>query len=111
MSQNWLYKLAQSEWKAWIPESALETVLKGGYYTVLLQPGLRVIALNSNVGYFDNYWLVYDDELFTDQLQWLHDTLLQAETNNEKVHILTHVPPHGGLYHKYSYNYNLIVER
>lgn len=37
-------------------------------------------------------WLLYEIHSLKEQLQWLHDTLLTAEQNNEKVHILSHVP-------------------
>lgn len=108
---KWLYKAALKEWKRWVPEADLKTVARGGYYTTLVRPGLRVVALNSNAAYLENFWLMYDDELYTEQLQWLHDVLLAAEKNGEKVHILSHVPSNAELYHKYSYNYQLIVER
>lgn len=111
LRMDWLYKMAQSEWSRWIPEVDLQTVKKGGYYTTLVRPGLRVIALNSNVGYYENYWLVFDDEYFKTQLQWLHDVLLAAERSGEKVHILSHVPSNRELYPKFSYNLQLIIER
>lgn len=111
LSIGWLYKLAQKEWKRWIPEKDLQTVIQGGYYTTLVKPGFRVVALNSNFGYYENYWLVFDDEYFQTQLQWLHDVLLEAESKGEKVHILSHVPSNKEMYHKFSYNLQLIIER
>lgn len=38
-------------------------------------------------------WLLYDDKEMVTQLEWLRDELIAAEANNEKVHILGHVPP------------------
>lgn len=111
LRMDWLYKMAVTEWSRWIPAADLKTVPKGGYYTTLVRPGLRVLALNSNVGYYENYWLVFDDEYFKKQLQWAHDVLLEAERNGEKVHILSHVPSNRELYHKFSYNLQLIIER
>lgn len=37
-------------------------------------------------------WLLYESQSLQDQLQWMHDTLLAAEMDNEMVHILSHVP-------------------
>lgn len=36
---------------------------------------------------------MYDDRDPNDQLQWLVNTLLEAEKNKEKVHLLSHIPP------------------
>jgi hypothetical protein len=37
-------------------------------------------------------WLFYNPKDQDGQLQWLADTLLQAESAREKVHILAHIP-------------------
>jgi hypothetical protein len=37
-------------------------------------------------------WSIYDSKDQEDQLKWLADTLLQAERDGEKVHILSHMP-------------------
>lgn len=44
------------------------------------------------------------------QLQWLTNTLHEAELNNERVHILSHIPARGSLY-VYTREYKRIVER
>ncbi|XP_008192876.2 sphingomyelin phosphodiesterase [Tribolium castaneum] len=92
LSIKWLFELAAKHWSELIGEDVSETVLKGGYYTVSPRPGFRIIGMNSNVAYTDNWWLMYDDVDPYGQLQWLSDTLKKAEDNNESVHILTHVP-------------------
>lgn len=35
---------------------------------------------------------MYETKSLEEQLQWLHDTLHLAESNHEKVHIVTHIP-------------------
>lgn len=55
--------------------------------------GFRVIAMNDNVCYTMNWWLLYEARDPSGQLQWLADTLLQAESDGEYVHILAHMPP------------------
>lgn len=111
-STNWLYEYVAEEWKAWLPEDALRTVRLGGYYTLLARPGFRIVAINNNDCYTFNWWIAYKPDAAKVQLQWLHDTLLAAERNNEKVHILGHVPPGtSGCNKIYAREYRRIVER
>lgn len=96
----------------WLPERARDTIKQAGYYTVLLREGLRVIAINNNEGYTFNWWVLYDSRYSAIQLQWLHDTLLDAERNGEKVHILAHIPNVAGdMFATYSREYRRIVDR
>ena len=45
-------------------------------------------------------------------MQWLHNTLLAAERNNEKVHILKHLPSGGGSCYKFwSREYRRVIDR
>lgn len=59
----------------------------GGYYTSLIRPGLRLIALNTNLYYTRNRLA----QNFTDsddpagQVNWFNDTLAAAVRNKEKV--------------------------
>jgi sphingomyelin phosphodiesterase len=93
VSTQWIFDLMASEWKRWLPDETKATILAGGYYTVLVKPKFRIIALNSNVCFISNLWLLYHDEDPYDQLKWLVDVLTKAEKDGEKVHILSHIPP------------------
>jgi sphingomyelin phosphodiesterase len=55
MTPAWLFESAADAWSAWLPSEALETVRRGGFYSVLQQPGFRIIALNSNLCYVLNW--------------------------------------------------------
>lgn len=77
-------------WKN-LPAGANTTIRMGGFYTALVRDKLRVVALNSNVCYIFNWWMFYGTSIMKTQLQWFHDTLLMAEKNNEKVHVLNHM--------------------
>jgi hypothetical protein len=55
VSTNWLYQISAEMWSVWLPSETKETILKGGFYTVLAQPGFRIIALNNNVCYHFNW--------------------------------------------------------
>ncbi|XP_066583446.1 sphingomyelin phosphodiesterase-like [Prorops nasuta] len=94
-SMEWLYRTLADLWigYGWLPESTRATVLKGGYYTVSPRQGFRIISLNNNLCYVYNWWLFYQPQDPSDQLQWLADTLLKAENDAEFVHILAHIPP------------------
>ncbi|XP_039305802.1 sphingomyelin phosphodiesterase 1 [Solenopsis invicta] len=95
ISTQWLYKMTSDLWInfGWLPESTRSTILQGGYYTVSPKKGFRIITLNNNVCYCYNWWLLYQPQDPDGQLQWLADTLLQAEKDEEFVHILAHIPP------------------
>ncbi|KAH1020512.1 hypothetical protein HUJ04_010157 [Dendroctonus ponderosae] len=92
VSTQWLLDLVADEWSRWLPNAAQTTIKQGGFYTVLVKPGFRIIALNSNVCFTSNLWLIYANIDTFGQLQWLVGVLTEAENNGEKVHILSHVP-------------------
>lgn len=105
-STQWLYDHVAELWRE---ES---TVRDGGYYTKLIKPGLRVIALNNNLCFIYNFWVLFDVEPIREQFQWLHDTLLAAEEAGERVHILAHIPSGTESYHEAcSREFQRIIER
>ncbi|XP_059468369.1 sphingomyelin phosphodiesterase-like [Neocloeon triangulifer] len=90
ISTNWLYSFVNDVWSWWIP-NANETILKGGFYSYELYPGLKVIGLNTLFCYNNNWWLMYDNVDPSGQLAWLAQELSASEQKGQKVHILTHV--------------------
>ncbi|EDW15479.1 uncharacterized protein Dmoj_GI24854 [Drosophila mojavensis] len=96
ISTKWLYEHLYNDWSKWLPADTKETILKGGYYTVSPEKGFRIIALNGNDCYTDNFWLYHSGNNKIPQLQWLHDTLLAAEAAGEHVHVLNHIPSGDG---------------
>lgn len=111
-SAQWLYNNAAQLWAHWLPTETLETIKKRGYYTLKIADHLRVIALNNNEANVNNFWLINDATYLKEQLQWLHDTLLTAEQNHEKVHILRHIPlGRNKAYRYWMREYNRIVNR
>ncbi|KAL1391554.1 hypothetical protein pipiens_003132 [Culex pipiens pipiens] len=91
-SMDWLYRFSADLWGHWLPQSTRHTIQQGGFYTYLIRPGLRVVALNNQDCYTFNWWILWRPDYLANQMQWLHDVLLVAEQNNEKVHILAHIP-------------------
>uniref|UniRef100_A0A336LTD4 Sphingomyelin phosphodiesterase n=1 Tax=Culicoides sonorensis TaxID=179676 RepID=A0A336LTD4_CULSO len=111
LSTQWLYDYTADAWFTWLPSESLETVKKGGYYTTLIAPNYRLIVLNNNECYVDNFWMLAGSNQLKDQLQWLHDTLLRAEANNEKVHIMRHIPSGSSCFRYWDREYNRIINR
>lgn len=58
---------------------------RAGFYTVQIQPGLRLVSLNMNFCARENYWLMVNSTDPADQLQWLVHILQEAEDKGEKV--------------------------
>ncbi|XP_030749655.1 sphingomyelin phosphodiesterase-like isoform X2 [Sitophilus oryzae] len=93
VTTEWIFDLVAQEWSKWLPNDTQSTIKHGGFYTALVRPGFRIVALNSNVCFTTNLWLLYQDKDPFDQLLWLVQVLALAEKNGEKVHLLSHVPP------------------
>ncbi|KAM6907520.1 sphingomyelin phosphodiesterase [Xenentodon cancila] len=109
-SSAWLYNAMAEEWSPWLPEEALKTLRYGGFYTVEIQPGLRVVSLNMNFCARENFWLMVNSTDPANQLQWLVRVLQASENKGEKVHIIGHIPP-GLCLGSWSWNYYHIVNR
>lgn len=96
----------------WINAAAAATVRHGGYYTMLNRPGFRIIGLNNNDCQNMNWWFFYSRNEIQGQLQWLHNTLLAAEQNHERVHILAHIRSgSGNCIRNWSQQFRRIVDR
>lgn len=111
-SNQWLRDSLVDHWKIWLPDDALQTVKKGGYYTVYLSKGLRLVSLNMNYCNNMNWWLLINSVDPAQELQWLIDLLQEAEDNGEKVHIIGHIlPGNSDCLKPWSWNYYKIVNR
>ncbi|GAM27540.1 hypothetical protein SAMD00019534_107160 [Acytostelium subglobosum LB1] len=94
-NKQWLLDTIHEAWTPFLAQDELESVKKSGYYTMLLQPGLRVVSLNSfdadNINFYN--LLVHSNmNKPNNQTDWLIDVLAQSEANNEKVMIIGHIP-------------------
>ncbi|KAJ8342378.1 hypothetical protein SKAU_G00323060 [Synaphobranchus kaupii] len=109
-SSSWLYDAMVKEWGPWLPPQALQTLRRAGFYTVQIQPGLRLVSLNMNFCARENFWLMVNSTDPADQLQWLVGILQEAENKGDKVHIIGHIPP-GLCLKSWSWNYYHIINR
>lgn len=83
-------------WSTWLPGECKATFLHGGFYTLIHEPGLRVVALNTQWWDVMNFWLLNSTRANPDpagQFEWLEKTLKEAEEKHESVLILGHIPP------------------
>ena len=90
---DWLYTAAGDLWSKFLSADAITTFKKGGYYTELIHPGLRLIALNTNIYYQRNKLVNLKDSDPAGQFAWLKSQLKAARAAGELVYIAGHVPP------------------
>jgi len=89
----WVYTVAEECWRQFLPEEARATLKKGGYYTVKITDGLRLIVLNTVIYYYQNKMINPSTKDPGGQIAWLRNQLAQAEINKESVYIASHIPP------------------
>ncbi|CAI4210421.1 unnamed protein product [Parascedosporium putredinis] len=92
---RWIYDLLSTTWSRWIGAEAASTARDRGRYSIR-HPGtnLRIISLNTNMYYTQNYWL-YQRTMDRDpdgQIAWLAAELDAAERASERVYLLGHMP-------------------
>ncbi len=80
----------------WLSPECKETIRKGGYWTMLIRPGWRIIGINSL--YYDSNNFIYGKPNVdtAQQFEWLNTTLHKACNNNETVWIIGHIFPGAG---------------
>lgn len=97
MSPNtWLYDLLSSTWDQWIGSAAAASASHHGAYSTPYGDGpLRIISLNTNMWYTQNYYLYQPDGAPDPdgQIDWLASELDDAEKNGERAYIIGHMAP------------------
>ncbi|KAJ8396251.1 hypothetical protein AAFF_G00021180 [Aldrovandia affinis] len=91
MVTNEIYQAVANLWEPWLRPEALTTLRKGGFYSQVIRPNLRLVSLNTNLYYSPNNVTVN----ITDpagQFEWLQDTLETCRQSDEKAYIIAHVP-------------------
>ena len=93
-SSKWMYEVAAHDWEPWIGRAAARSVLRhSGCYSVV-HPGtsLRVISINTNYWYKQNFWLYDSDEPVWDPngiLSWMKEELHEAERLGQRAWLST----------------------
>lgn len=78
----------------WLGEAESKTFLDYGYFTTKYKnSNLRIISLNCFLCDILNFYLIKDPTDPFKQFDWLESVLRQAEKDDEKVLIISHIPP------------------
>ena len=87
---EWLYDtLSEDYWSQWInTDSAKKTFKRGGYYSALVNKGLKVISLNDNACDRASFWIAYRANDIDGQLEWLIQELDESEANGRYAMII-----------------------
>lgn len=111
-SPEWLYQEFDAYWSRWLPRSTQATIMRDGFYSAVIRPGLKVVSLNTNFCHNKNFWLYINTTDPGNQLQWLIHELQISELEHEQVHIIGHIPPGSDdCLRVWSKNYNRVVRR
>ncbi|KAL7267736.1 hypothetical protein RUND412_009662 [Rhizina undulata] len=116
ITSQWAYDTLSGLWKTWIGSTASSAADSNyGSYSVLhANSNLRIISVNSNFWYKQNFWL-YEETMERDpssQLAWLVTELQAAETAGERVYLLMHMPMgRPDAFHDASNYYDQIIQR
>jgi sphingomyelin phosphodiesterase len=107
ISTQWAYDVLSGEWQTWIGSTAAAEVSSNyGSYSYVDASGLKIISVNTNFWYKQNFWM-YEADWENDpsgMFAWLVSELEAAETAGQRVWILGHMPMGSGdTFHDASY--------
>ncbi|PHH61879.1 hypothetical protein CDD81_7743 [Ophiocordyceps australis] len=92
---SWVYSLLSSNWNHWVGHFAAEsTAMAGSYSAKVPDHNLRIISLNTNFYYRDNFYMYrnMDEKDPNNQISWLVQQLDMAEKARENVWLIGHMP-------------------
>jgi sphingomyelin phosphodiesterase len=92
INQTDVYASIASTWSLFLSPAALQTVTQGAFYSTLIAPGLRAIALNSMWGDPIDFWVSIGNVTNTQERKFVESQLQNARQNKEKVMLLGHIP-------------------
>ncbi|KAF7304142.1 Saposin B-type domain-containing protein [Mycena indigotica] len=116
-NSQWVFDIDGRDWARWIrPAAASQVTHHSGSYSALV-PGtqLRILALNTQYWYIQNFWL-YDSDTFQPDpnglFSFMVSQLQQAEDAGERVWIVQHIPSGGSDFSVDSSNhYDQVLQR
>ncbi|GAA5985539.1 hypothetical protein JCM10908_007017 [Rhodotorula pacifica] len=96
-ASDWVFELAARDWQKWIGHHAANQVrnMSGCYSRVHPGTDLKIISLNTNYWYKQNFWLYDSDVPVWDPngiLSWLAEELDHAERAGQRAWIIGHMP-------------------
>ena len=125
---QWLYKIMVDMWSNWISDERAKADIQQldlqsklllivlpfsrASYAIYAKPGLKLISINTIYCSEFNFYL-YINEVDPDStLEWLIDELLDSEEKDDRVWIISHIPPGDNYCLKgWSFNFFEIMKR
>lgn len=101
ITSEWVFNAQRAGWSQWIGEEATKQLRhhSGSYSTMAPNMSLRIISLNTQYWYKQNFWLYDSDTQQPDPngiLAFLVQELQAAEDAGERAYIIAHMPPGRG---------------
>lgn len=91
MSSQWVYSELAQDWAAWLGVSGASEVSSNfGSYSVVDKSGVRIISMNTNFWYKQNFWL-FERTMQHDpagMFSWLVKELEAAESSGQRAWII-----------------------
>ena len=110
---SWLYGNVAKYFQHWLPNAEQQkSIREGGFYSLELRPGLRVVAINTNVCNNLNFFLLLNFDDPSRHLHWIYRELHEAESQGDKVFILGHIPPgRDSCFNHWAHEYHRLIRR
>lgn len=114
-SPQWAYETLAEDWFALTGIPSVKSASEHGSYSAIHpNSALRIISYNSIFYYKDNVWAYTEPIEFDpdDQLHWLINELQEAEDNEQRVWLVSHIPT-GNFdhFHDHSHYFDQIIQR
>jgi len=117
MDSQWVFDTQSRGWEMWINATAAQELkhTSGSYAVVVPHTNLRLISVNTQYWYPQNYWLYDTDHMPTDPngiLAFMVSQLQAAEDAGQRAWIFGHIPSgKADIFHDQSNYYDQIVQR
>eukprot|EP00300_Choanocystis_sp_HF-7_P003572 c12724_g1_i2.p1 GENE.c12724_g1_i2~~c12724_g1_i2.p1 ORF type:complete len:352 (+),score=75.08 c12724_g1_i2:168-1223(+) len=112
---GWFYESLAHSWRKWLPQDAIDTFKRVGYYKLTVSPGFAAVVVNTNLWIEQDLYRIVASPIrqaHDDQIQWFHDELDKSAKLGEKVLVVGHMPPgHRDQSNELSGALNMIVEK
>ena len=93
VNEQWLTNGLADMWAHWLTPEATTTFAENAYYTMKdTHTGLRILGINTMMCDTLNFWLMLNATDPGNHLEWLRQQLHKAESDNELVFIIGHIP-------------------
>ncbi|KAJ7895181.1 Metallo-dependent phosphatase-like protein [Mycena olivaceomarginata] len=96
-NSQWVFDIQSAGWEQWIKQSAASQVdhHSGSYSALVSGTNLRIMAVNTQYWYIQNFWLYDSDVVQPDPngiIAFMVEQLQAAEDAGERVWIIGHIP-------------------